>query len=270
MSDQQATELAAAFTSWQGVTQRLEETHRRLRDEVARLTRELELKNRQLARKNRLADLGEVAAHVAHEIRNPLVAVQLYISLLSRSLPADEDCGNLVRKIQAALTGHLVFSTLHTNDAPAAITRLIDMGVKPFLVASSIQAVMAQRLIRVLCTECKALDDKPDPKYMRLTSISPDEAAGNVYKPMGCAVCSGTGFKGRKAIFEMMVMNTQVRDLAFKLAPLVEIRQAAIANGMRTLVEDGKIKILNGTTSPGEVARMAQVESDRVEEESAA
>lgn len=105
MSDQQATELAAAFTSWQGVTQRLEETHRRLRDEVARLTRELELKNRQLARKNRLADLGEVAAHVAHEIRNPLVAVQLYVSLLSRLLPADKDCGNLVRKIQAALTG---------------------------------------------------------------------------------------------------------------------------------------------------------------------
>jgi type IV pilus assembly protein PilB len=172
--------------------------------------------------------------------------------------------------IQAALTGHLVFSTLHTNDAPSAITRLIDMGVKPFLVASSIQAIMAQRLIRVLCTECKALDDSPDPKYMRLTDITPEEAAGNVYKPCGCAVCSGTGYKGRKAIFEMMVMNAQVRDLAFKLAPLVEIRQAAIASGMRTLVEDGKIKILNGTTAPGEVARMAQVESDQIEEESAA
>jgi signal transduction histidine kinase len=105
MSHRQATELAAAFASWQGVTERLEETHGRLRDEVGRLTRELEVKNRQLARKNRLADLGEVAAHVAHEIRNPLVAVQLYVSLLARSLPVDEDSSTLVRKIQAALAG---------------------------------------------------------------------------------------------------------------------------------------------------------------------
>ncbi|MCH7792294.1 MAG: Flp pilus assembly complex ATPase component TadA [Planctomycetes bacterium] len=169
--------------------------------------------------------------------------------------------------IQAALTGHLVFSTLHTNDAPSAITRLIDMGVKPFLVASSIQAVMAQRLIRVLCTECKVLDEHPDPKYMRLTGISSSEAQGRVYKAEGCAVCSSTGFKGRRAIFEMMVMNSQVRDLAFKLAPLVEIRQAAIANGMRTLVEDGKTKILKGITTPGEVARMAQTEGVDLDEE---
>ena len=169
--------------------------------------------------------------------------------------------------IQAALTGHLVFSTLHTNDAPSAITRLIDMGVKPFLVASSIQAVMAQRLIRVLCTECKVLDEHPDPKYMRLTGISSSEAQGRVYKAEGCAVCSSTGFKCRRAIFEMMVMNSQVRDLAFKLAPLVEIRQAAIANGMRTLVEDGKTKILKGITTPGEVARMAQTEGVDLDDE---
>ena len=169
--------------------------------------------------------------------------------------------------IQAALTGHLVFSTLHTNDAPSAITRLIDMGVKPFLVASSIQAVMAQRLIRVLCKECKVLDEHPDPKYMRLTGISSSEAQGRVYKADGCAVCASTGFKGRRAIFEMMVMNSQVRDLAFKLAPLVEIRQAAIANGMRTLVEDGKTKILKGITTPGEVARMAQTEGVDLDEE---
>ena len=169
--------------------------------------------------------------------------------------------------IQAALTGHLVFSTLHTNDAPSAITRLIDMGVKPFLVASSIQAVMAQRLIRVLCKECKVLDEHPDQKYMRLTGISSSEAQGRVYKADGCAVCASTGFKGRRAIFEMMVMNSQVRDLAFKLAPLVEIRQAAIANGMRTLVEDGKTKILKGITTPGEVARMAQTKGVDLDEE---
>src|SRR5690606_8631197 len=108
--------------------------------------------------------------------------------------------------IQAALTGHLVFSTLHTNDAPSAITRLIDMGVKPFLVASAIQAIMAQLLIRMLCKECKVLDPDPDPKYLRLTGITPEEAAGKIYKPSGCTVCNNTGFKGRKAIFEMMLM----------------------------------------------------------------
>jgi type IV pilus assembly protein PilB len=166
--------------------------------------------------------------------------------------------------IQAALTGHLVFSTLHTNDAPSAITRLIDMGVKPFLVASSIQAVMAQRLIRVLCSECKELDHNPDPKHLHLTGIRREEAVGKVYKPVGCEVCNRTGYKGRKAIFELMVMNSQIRELAFKLAALSELRRAAVVGGMRTLVEDGKIKILNGTTAPAEVARIAQVAEEGV------
>src|SRR5205814_98911 len=121
--------------------------------------------------------------------------------------------------IQAALTGHLVFSTLHTNDAPSAITRLIDMGVKPFLVASSIQAVMAQRLIRVLCPKCKTLakPEEMDPKYLKLTGITPEEAVGRVHKAVGCDHCVGTGYRGRKAIFEMMIMNTAIRELAFKL-----------------------------------------------------
>lgn len=164
--------------------------------------------------------------------------------------------------IQAALTGHLVFSTLHTNDAPSAITRLVDMGVKPFLVASSIQAVMAQRLVRILCAECKALDPSPDPKFMKLVGVTPEEAAGKVMKPVGCAVCNSTGYKGRRAIFEMMTMNSQIRELAFKLAPLTEIRHAAIANGMRSLVYDGKLKVLRGLTTLDEISRMAQVEGD--------
>ncbi|MCC6678813.1 MAG: Flp pilus assembly complex ATPase component TadA [Phycisphaerales bacterium] len=164
--------------------------------------------------------------------------------------------------IQAALTGHLVFSTLHTNDAPSAITRLIDMGVKPFLVASSIQAVMAQRLIRVLCKECKAVDPSPDPKYLNLTGITAEEAKGKVLKAVGCQNCVNTGYRGRKGIFEMMVMNTTIRELAFKLAPISDIRKAAIHAGMRPLVEDGKIKILNGTTSPDEIARNTQVEME--------
>jgi type IV pilus assembly protein PilB len=162
--------------------------------------------------------------------------------------------------IQAALTGHLVFSTLHTNDAPSAITRLIDMGVKPFLVASAIQAIMAQRLIRMLCKECKAVDPEPDHKFLRLTGITPEEAAGKVMKPVGCSVCNGTGFKGRKAIFEMMLMSSEIRELAFSQAPIAKIRHSAIAAGMRPLVEDGKIKILKGATAPAEIAAQAQVE----------
>ncbi|MBC7834613.1 MAG: Flp pilus assembly complex ATPase component TadA [Phycisphaerales bacterium] len=162
--------------------------------------------------------------------------------------------------IQAALTGHLVFSTLHTNDAPSAITRLVDMGVKPFLVASSIQAIMAQRLIRMLCKECRALDPDPDPKFLALTGISPDEAKGKVHRAVGCSACNNTGYRGRRAIFEMMSMTAEIREMAFNLAPIAEVRRAAIASGMRTLVEDGKLKILKGLTTPGEVATIAQIE----------
>jgi len=162
--------------------------------------------------------------------------------------------------IQAALTGHLVFSTLHTNDAPSAITRLIDMGVKPFLVASSIQAIMAQRLIRMLCKECKALDPAPDHKYLQLVGITPEEAKGRVYKPVGCPNCNSTGYRGRRAIFELMPMNTEIRDLAFKLAPINQVRHAALAAGMRPLVTDGRIKILKGLTTPHEVSMSAQID----------
>ncbi len=164
--------------------------------------------------------------------------------------------------IQAALTGHLVFSTLHTNDAPSAITRLIDMGVKPYLVASSIQAIMAQRLIRMLCPECKIKDDNPDPKHLRIVGIEQEEVAGsNICKAVGCQKCGNVGYRGRKAIFEMMVMNNEIRELAFNRAPLGQIRQAGIRGGMRTLVEDGKIKILRGDTTAEEIAKFAQADA---------
>ena len=163
--------------------------------------------------------------------------------------------------IQAALTGHLVFSTLHTNDAPSAITRLVDMGIKPFLVASSIQAIMAQRLIRILCNECKQPDDNPDAKLLRLVNISPDEvAAGNIHKAVGCSKCSGKGYRGRQAIFELMPMSSEIRELAFERASISAVRQAAIRGGMRSLLGDGKVKILRGATTPDEVARFAQIE----------
>ncbi|MEZ6233966.1 MAG: ATPase, T2SS/T4P/T4SS family [Phycisphaerales bacterium] len=170
----------------------------------------------------------------------------------------DREVGEIA--IQAALTGHLVFSTLHTNDAPSAITRLVDMGIKPFLVASSIQAIMAQRLIRILCPKCKQVDPNPDHKYLNLIGLSASDAAGKVHKAVGCENCNRTGYRGRKAIFELMLMNSQIRDLAFNLAPLADVRKAAISNGMRSLVEDGKLKVLAGVTTPDEIARVAQVD----------
>lgn len=161
--------------------------------------------------------------------------------------------------IQAALTGHLVFSTLHTNDAPSAVTRLIDMGVKPFLVASSIQAIMAQRLVRVICKNCKTIDENPDPSYLRLLDITPEDIAKTpIYKGAGCAKCQGTGFKGRQGVFEMVELNNEVRELAFTKAPTTELRKACIAGGMRTLMDDGKIKIFQGVTTPKEISQIAQ------------
>ncbi len=162
--------------------------------------------------------------------------------------------------IQAALTGHLVFSTLHTNDAPSAITRLVDMGVKPYLAASSIQAIMAQRLIRVLCSKCAEVEPDPDPKVMRLVDIDPSEGVGNIKRATGCGVCGGIGFKGRKAIFEMLQMTNELREMAFARAPVSELRAAAIRGGMRSLLQDGKVKILNGVTTMEEISRFAQAE----------
>ena len=163
--------------------------------------------------------------------------------------------------IQAALTGHLVFSTLHTNDAPSAITRLIDMGVKPFLVASSIQAIMAQRLVRVICKKCKIVDENPDPHLLQALNITPENIEKQpIYKGAGCSQCQNTGYKGRIAIFEMFEMNNEIRELAFTKAPTIELRKAAKASGMRTLMEDGKIKIFKGTTTPDEVVRITQTE----------
>ncbi|MEZ6318815.1 MAG: ATPase, T2SS/T4P/T4SS family [Phycisphaerales bacterium] len=170
----------------------------------------------------------------------------------------DREVGEIA--IQAALTGHLVFSTLHTNDAPSAMTRLVDMGIKPFLVASSIQAIMAQRLIRVLYDGSKKLAEKDelDPKFLNLIGLKVEEAVGKVYKAVPCEAAPG-GYRGRKGIFEMLQMNAEMRDLAFNLAPVSELRRAALASGMRPLVEDGRLKVLNGVTTPDEIARVSQV-----------
>jgi len=184
----------------------------------------------------------------------------------------DREVGDVA--IQAALTGHLVFSTLHTNDAPSAITRLIDMGIKPFLVASSIQAILAQRLIRVICKECKTEDTAPDRRKLRVLGFTNEElSSATIYRGAGCARCSGTGYHGRKGVFELLQLNSEIRELAFNRAPASQLRKAAIASGMRTLRDDGRLKILSGTTTPEEVLRVAQADilmaEEAMEEEAA-
>ncbi|MHC4443875.1 MAG: GspE/PulE family protein [Planctomycetota bacterium] len=169
--------------------------------------------------------------------------------------------------IQAALTGHLVFSTLHTNDASSAITRLIDMGIKPFLVASSIQAIMAQRLIRVICEECKEDNTTPDERVLRLLRFTDEELGNRTLKQgKGCKRCNNTGYRGRMGIFELLSMTNEIRELAFNRAATSQIRRAAKAAGMRSLLEDGKIKILRGITTLEDVARHAQAEGILIDE----
>jgi type IV pilus assembly protein PilB len=171
----------------------------------------------------------------------------------------DKDTANIA--IQAALTGHLVFSTLHTNDAPSALTRLIDMGVPPFLVATSIQAVLAQRLLRVNCPHCLEPFD-PDPRQVAALGLRPEQTAGKRFMHgKGCDQCKGSGYRGRRGVFEMMVMNREIRDLAFNKAPTSEVRRAAIANGMATLAVDGARKALQGVTTPDEVLRVAKTDA---------
>jgi type IV pilus assembly protein PilB len=160
--------------------------------------------------------------------------------------------------IQASLTGHLVFSTLHTNDAPSAVTRLIDMGVQPFLVATSIQAVLAQRLVRANCPKCLE-PFHPDPKHILALGLKPEQTAGRTWiHGKGCDHCKGTGYRGRRGIFELMVLNKQIRELAFNRGTASEIRKAAVANGMATLAMDGARKALQGVTTPEEVLRVAK------------
>jgi type IV pilus assembly protein PilB len=168
----------------------------------------------------------------------------------------DQETANIA--INAALTGHLVFSTLHTNDAPSAITRLTDMGVPPFLVATSIQAVLAQRLMRVNCTNCNA-PFEADPKQLAALKITPEMLEGRtLMHGSGCEKCKDSGYKGRRGAFELMVMNRELRNLAFDGASTVELRKAAVANGMTTLAMDGVRKVLQGVTTPEEILRIAK------------
>ncbi len=155
--------------------------------------------------------------------------------------------------VQASLTGHLVFSTLHTNDAPSAITRLVDIGVQPFLVASSLIAVMAQRLVRIVCPKCKEPEDPPASE-IKAAGLTPEHLkAATFMRGRGCNHCNHTGYRGRLGIFEMMRMTGAMREMTFKREPTQSIRRQSRLLGMRTLLEDGLQKALKGITTLEEV-----------------
>jgi type IV pilus assembly protein PilB len=157
---------------------------------------------------------------------------------------------------QAALTGHLVLSTLHTNDAPTAATRLIEMGVEPFLISAAVIGVIAQRLARRICPNCKEPYKYPEELLMRFGTDLSELNGKELYRGRGCETCRYTGYKGRIGIFEVFVMNTEIADLILRRAPISEIRDAAVASGMTTLLRDGWRKVIAGITTPQEVLRV--------------
>jgi general secretion pathway protein E/type IV pilus assembly protein PilB len=166
----------------------------------------------------------------------------------------DEETAQIA--VQASLTGHLVFSTLHTNDAPGALNRLVDMKVEPYLVASSLEAVLAQRLVRVLCPHCKE-EDKSD-LAMALKDRMGYAKDMVFYKGIGCPECRQTGFHGRQAIFEWMDINNEIIELLLKNSSAVIIREAAVRNGMKSLSDDGWRLVRSGVTTPEEVMRVTK------------
>jgi type IV pilus assembly protein PilB len=158
--------------------------------------------------------------------------------------------------IQAALTGHLVLSTLHTNDAPSAVTRLVDMGVEPFLISASVIGVLAQRLGRRICPNCKE-PYKPPPDALNRVGFKVEDVESVVfYRGRGCEQCRHTGYRERTGIFELMLTSEEIQDLVVKRAPLSEVRNAALAAGMKTLKMDGFQKVLEGITTVEEVMRV--------------
>jgi len=159
--------------------------------------------------------------------------------------------------IRVALTGHLVFSTLHTNDAAGAITRLLDMGVEPYLVSSSVECFIAQRLVRLLCPECR-VEKKPDKKVLKEFGIDGNLNSLIIYEGKGCEACKFSGYKGRTGIYEFLLMNEDIRDLVLRRASSDQIKNKALRSGMRTLRMDGWEKIRQGLTTINEVIRVTK------------
>jgi general secretion pathway protein E len=160
--------------------------------------------------------------------------------------------------VQSALTGHLVLSTLHTNDAASAITRLVDMGIEPFLLTSSVRAVIAQRLIRVLCNECKE-PYMPDAMALKRIGLSKEDCTGKkIFQAKGCSKCFNTGYKGRMPIFEILVLDDHHKSLILSTSDSTKIRDLAIQQNMTTLLQDGVEKIFAGMTTIEEILRVTQ------------
>ena len=175
------------------------------------------------------------------------------------------DAETAVMAIQASLTGHLVFSTLHTNDAASAVTRLLDLGIEPYLVSSSLMASLAQRLVRKLCDRCKVPDPKgvssiPELPKRLLEDHSIDSADfAGTFKPVGCPACRETGYRGRVGLFELLVVDDPCRDLVQQRANASQIREAAMAKGMHLLATDGLLKVYQGITTLDEVLRVSSL-----------
>ncbi len=167
--------------------------------------------------------------------------------------------------IRAALTGHLVFSTLHTNDAAGAITRLIDMGIEPFLVASSVEGLVAQRLVRSLCNDCKR-PVQVDEHYLREIGFPMEKLSeGTICEPVGCEECRKTGFRGRTGIYEIINVTEKIQSLVVSRASSSDIKNQALAEGMRTLRDDGWIKVLRGITTVEEILRVSEEDEELIE-----
>jgi general secretion pathway protein E len=165
--------------------------------------------------------------------------------------------------IQASLTGHLVLSTVHTNDAPGAVTRLVDMNIEPFLVASSLVGVLAQRLVRTICQNCK-FEYAPSAEELQEVGMDP-EIAKRLWKGEGCSQCQGTGYRGRMGIYELMLIDDDIRRLILQNTDAATVKNMARQKGLRTLREDGADKVLAGITTASEVARVTQEDSMSLE-----
>jgi type IV pilus assembly protein PilB len=164
--------------------------------------------------------------------------------------------------VEASLTGHLVFSTLHTNDAPSSIARLLDLGLEPFMVTAAIEGIVAQRLVRKICSKCKT-EYTPTEEQLLELDLRPDDVAGKIfYFGKGCEFCNKTGYKGRQGLYEIMVLDDDMRDLIVKQASTQVLRAECRKRGMRPLRQSGLMAIYDGVTTIEEVVRETIVEDD--------
>jgi type IV pilus assembly protein PilB len=172
----------------------------------------------------------------------------------------DKETGEI--SVQASLTGHLVFSTLHTNDAPSAIARLLDLGIEPFLVTATLEGIVAQRLVRKICLNCKTVYTPAEEQLMEL-ELRPEEVQGKTfYYGKGCEICNNTGYKGRLGLYEIMLLDDEMRDMIIKHASTQVLRLEAKKRGMRTLRQSGLMAIYDGVTSIEEVVRETIMEEE--------